>query len=481
MKDILFWTLLLVIFISILFVSQVDGFINVPEAGPPRESITTGDFKAYAPPSFTLLSPPPGGVASVNSLPYIDPSQQKAPYTRIKEVLETANGFLNVEAPKLIDASDPAIQLPLRTLTSDVRRLKNEILVLDRNPGLESTLTQHDVDSIEANLTYLQKKWRTVHEVEVEGFQSGSATQGAYDASGNSYGPTDASDASGNATAGVNERASLLQLKELVTRVAVEITRLSASATTDPVVTQRVATLTAIQKAVQGIIDKVSGGQMAETEIPILESDYLSFLPVLSTQGPLPRLLKNNHLPLTLASLLPSYNVGDISGASMAQYLVQTYGDTFFKGLSWDLELNYTAERNAGTATAAALSSVLASQGIQTNVSQAVDIAKAKAAVPTAAAAPAVDVPYRGEFAAKTSGPAHLDWKQRSTDICNAIQKRGYNPGDFGCLVDISSVSPNFSWRGYAKMVCTRVATIYDTGAPEAVGCPPLTWAGWRA
>jgi hypothetical protein len=45
----------------------------------------------------------------------------------------------------------------------------------------------------------------------------------------------------------------------------------------------------------------------------------------------------------------------------------------------------------------------------------------------------------------------------------------------------VNSVGPNFSWRGYSKMVCSRIATIYDTGAPEACGCPPPTWAGWRS
>ena len=611
MKDILFWTLLLIIFISILLVSQVDGFtdvpsvkpqsvVTVPQVGPPRESITTGDFTGYAPPSFTLLSPPPGGVATVNSLPYSDPSQQKVQYARIKEVLEAANGFLNVEAPNMAEVSDPSVQLPLTTLRTDVHRLNDEVLVLERNPGIESSLTQHDVDAIEANLSYLQKKWRTMEPTEIEGFQAqplqaqpllvplfdsclyklgsmciggvkmvpaparpaprlpiptsfpiistptplakltdnsgnkpltdnsgnkplalalvrptdnsgnkplalalvrptdNSGNKPLTDNSGNKplalalVRPTDNSgnklpapkvthDNSGN-THAVNKRASLLQLKELVTRISVEITRLSASATTDPVVTQRITTLTTIKKAVQGIVDKVISGQMAEKDIPIMESDYLAFLPALSKNGPLPKLLNTNNLPPSLANLLPSYNAGDISGAAMAQYLVKTYGDTFFKGLSWGVNLNYTAERNvSNTPTSSALASLLNANGIHTNSNET------KSGIRCSKGTDhddAVDVPYRGEFATMTASstvPARLDWKQRSTDICNAIQKRGYNPGDFGCLTNSASVSDTFSWRGYARMVCTRVGTVYDTGAPEAVGCPPLTWAGWRA
>ena len=55
------------------------------------------------------------------------------------------------------------------------------------------------------------------------------------------------------------------------------------------------------------------------------------------------------------------------------------------------------------------------------------------------------------------------------------------NPKDFGCLGNNEYVSENFSWRGYAKMVCTRLGTSYDTGLPETCGCPPSTWSGWKS
>jgi hypothetical protein len=53
-------------------------------------------------------------------------------------------------------------------------------------------------------------------------------------------------------------------------------------------------------------------------------------------------------------------------------------------------------------------------------------------------------------------------------------------PADFGC-VEPSSVSDNFSWRGNAKMICNRIATLYDPSIPAACGCPPVSWPGWRA
>ena len=52
---------------------------------------------------------------------------------------------------------------------------------------------------------------------------------------------------------------------------------------------------------------------------------------------------------------------------------------------------------------------------------------------------------------------------------------------DFGCLKDADTMAKeNFSWRGYTRMVCTRLATVYDPSIPELCGCPPPSWIGWR-
>jgi hypothetical protein len=71
-------------------------------------------------------------------------------------------------------------------------------------------------------------------------------------------------------------------------------------------------------------------------------------------------------------------------------------------------------------------------------------------------------------------------WKERASFICDQIQKREMNPNDYGCLQDTTAVSENFSYRGYAKMICSRLATNYDPGIPELCGCPPPEWPGWR-
>jgi hypothetical protein len=483
MKDILFWGLLIVILFSILYVSQfnIEGFepqLKIPATNPPRESLTSGDFSAYTPPSFALLSPPPGGVASVNALPRIDPSMEKSPYARIKELLESANGFIQIEAPKMAEMSDPSVQLPLTTLRSDIRRLEDEDLVLQRNPGIDSTLTQNDVDGMYANLVYLQKKWR-------ETANSTSGIEGF-------------ADASGNADPSQNRMASLSQLKDLVVRITVEMSRLSGSATSNPTTNARLETLKKIKQSIQDIIEKVNAKTLAEKDIRISESSYKSFLPVLGTSGALPDILKEANLPPTLSSLFPAA-LGDISGAEIARYLFDNYSKTLFKGLSWDI--NYTSERSLEIANAKKEFAVAAKSGLVGKKDNAMEYGSA----------PSTD--YRGEFSSKTSPgmgtmngttsmgatgmgatskgmtstgkplagpPATFDWKERSIAICSAVEKRGYNPGDFGCLEDVNRVGQNFSWRGYAKMVCSRIATIYDTGAPEACGCPPPTWAGWR-
>jgi hypothetical protein len=87
-------------------------------------------------------------------------------------------------------------------------------------------------------------------------------------------------------------------------------------------------------------------------------------------------------------------------------------------------------------------------------------------------------VPTRSNVTYKNNA-SPFDWQERASFICDSIKKRGLNPKDFNCLRPDEYVSDDFSWRGYAKMVCMRLGTSMDTGLPETCGCPPLTWSGW--
>jgi hypothetical protein len=76
---------------------------------------------------------------------------------------------------------------------------------------------------------------------------------------------------------------------------------------------------------------------------------------------------------------------------------------------------------------------------------------------------------------------AHFDWKKRATTICEQVKLRGLDPLDFGCIPKDSLMSPAYSWRGHAKMVCGRLGTTMDPDLPVVCGCPPQKWKGWSA
>jgi len=43
-----------------------------------------------------------------------------------------------------------------------------------------------------------------------------------------------------------------------------------------------------------------------------------------------------------------------------------------------------------------------------------------------------------------------------------------------------TKVSNDFSWKGYTRMMCTRLQATMDPSLPETCGCPPMNWPGWR-
>jgi hypothetical protein len=581
MKGLLFLVCLLVIVVGIFYfadeltpiagkeafttaISYPTPEVVIPKTSPPREELTAGDFNGYAPPSFSFLAAPPGKLSSVNSLPYQDPALEKAPFSRINNLLTTAMAFLRNEAPGISQQSDPAYQLPLSTLRGDVQRLQDETACLARNPGIQAQLTQSDVDGIEANLSYLQRLWRnqlnSESGLQVEGFADTTTsarptlaelkslltlvnadivrigamntadqtkevrdfltnlnvikgelagvidkverqdisinnipiTKADYDTIKELLGQTE------NAlpdTILSAEKPTLNDLKDLLIKIQTEITRLGASGTTDSIINNRISKLTILKNEVQAIVDKVEKKTMSIDQIPITKADYDKFLPLISNpNSTLPDTLQSAGLPVSLSSLFPAYLSGDISGAQLTQYVVGNYLDTFFKGLSWDLRMNYTAERLKEIADAKLRTAETSLSALDTlkQTQQLENEARQQAT--------AAETSYRGDFASRTSpdvagqvlgdgqlglpksgtNAGTLDWKERSQQICAAIAKRGYTPGDFGCFPEGTPTQPNFSYRGYARMICSRLGTIYDTSAPEACGCPPPTWAGWR-
>jgi hypothetical protein len=518
MKSILFFVVIIGIAITLYVVTlqPVEGFqgqeLAVPLAGPPVAQITSGDPKAFAPPSATLLAPPPGQTASVNSQPYEDPAMQKASADSLNNAYVSVKGFLTNEAPNMQAMSDPSIQLPLSTARSDANRLQDELAVLKRNPGLESSLTVEDLNGIEANLGYLQRKWRLSANspTSLEGFECGCKAGSMFGWGGSVQegfegGDVDtAANPSSNIAATIANAAatvvassnpstdpvSLNDLKDLSDRIGVEVVRLSASGTTDPLVQARVNTLNNVQNSVNDIISEVETGNRSISDVPLTKEYIATFLPIMSNlNNPIPQIAAEKAGNPALQNLAQSYMGGDKEAAKAAQELFDKYAAKILKNLSWKFDITYTGEAEQEMSKA----EVQAIQGLLSAV-----------AGPGPGAAP-VGSSYPGFFnvvtqklgngpmakpagaagsggAASPSGPvSNFDWKTRATQICQQVAARGMKPSDFGCVADPKSVGDNFSWRGHAKMVCNRIATLFDPSIPEACGCPPASWDGWKS
>jgi hypothetical protein len=499
MKGLLFFLVVFGIAL-VLWTKSTEGFqeaepqLNIPLISPRYQTLTSGEVQAFAPPSTALLAPPPGQSASVNTQPASDPAMEKAKAGRIQSVYESLTGFFKTDANGLQKLGDPSIQLPLSTARSDVTRLKDEMAVLSRNPGLESNLTGEDLDGIEANLGYLQKKWRmsvnanSGSPMPSEGFQGRMNPEGFQSGSGTGSG-------SGSGSGKVSD-VKVADLTSLSTKINVEIIRLSASGTTDLNTQSRINVLRTVKKSIDDLISEVTNGIRLEKNIPFMMADINGFLPAMSNfNTAIPDLIKDSGLSKFLNSLFPMFGVGDISGAAIAKQMFEAYGKDFLNNLSWDVALSYKGQAEQNIANNYA-------KGSLRNISSKDDEEEANAAPndvyggllhSVVSSATGMDPTHvsagMGKTSASGSGktagaanePQTLDWKQRSAQICAQISARGMDPNDFGCLVNPDAMKQeSFSWRGYTRMICGRLNTVYDTSVPFLCGCPPQTWPGWK-
>jgi hypothetical protein len=504
MKGLLFFGLLLIVLLVASFAlakettKPNEGFVNpgsnasllapaivVPQVNP-KPTVLEGTTPApYLPPAEISYGPALGEIARVNTLPYNDPALEAAPYKRLAELKESLQAFFTFEAKGLEKMSDPEVQLPLTTARGDLSRLTDEISVLKRNPGIGSSLTQGQADDIRANLIYLQRKYRL--SVNSASGTSSQILEGFADA-----------------LLGEGDRLTLKDLKDLRVSVLAEITRLSASGTTDPVINARIDSLNTIKNNIDTIVTEVENGTRLESQIPIMKMDVKKFLPLMSDPSePLPQLLNENNLPASAANVFPAYESGDKSGAKMAQNLYERYGDAVFNGLSWDLGLKYTAPHEVALEAAKAVQALPALTPSQQGFKMTGGLHEPKtentfmnATGPEDPRYPSSNT-FRGEMEAVTAtaesqrldgktpkvmgAAAKFDWREKASNICESIRKRGLNPEDFGCSSSSRRVSPDYSWRGEARMVCTRLLTTPDPGLPETCGCPPTNWPGWRS
>lgn len=559
MKRELFFLLLVIILVILWYQSKaVEAFqsnanpsVNVPKTDPVAAPIGEGDPKPFAPPSNALLAPPPGQMASVNSYPYDDPANKKAPLKQLKNTMETLTGFLTNEAAGLKTSADPAISLPLGTAESDLRRLQDEIAVMGRNPGIEGSLTIGDLNGINANLAFLQKKWR-ISANSVEGFQgnlnplldpggppppsgldsltsnpceSGQVVSQTSTNGGNAQcvtiGSTCGNGGTYNSlgvcvggTRGSGSGGSYItaaQLKTLQLNISAFITQLQNSGTVNAVITQRINTLTFLLGQVNDMLTKIEDGKMKESDIKIKLSDFKAFLPFVdindpttNMDNPLPHLLDATGASSALSNLFPYYFGGDISGAQLAQELFKKYASNLFTDVGYSINVNFNKKSDSERKVAEELANALANGTLGTNRNMLFsdtdnDGSSYGQAPPTsvtgmfnsiiqsltgnAATDANTNTPTNTPTNTDTNTPtvaSHFNWQDRSKEICDQITKRGLNAYDYGCLNNPDDVGDNFSYRGYAKMVCARLETNYDPSIPGLCGCPPPTWAGWR-
>ena len=306
-------------------------------------------------------------------------------------------------------------------------------------------------------------------------------------------------------TAGSSCIATIADLQNLSTNIVAETVRLQASGAQDSTTQNRIKLLTSILQSVNDMVTGLQNGTIKSTDIKLTQGQINTFLKnIKNPNSPLTTLLSDWGLPSGLANLFPTYAAGDVSGADLAKDLFGKYIKDI-QNLSWDISLNYkgkaeqdiaynyasamkdaryfidntgapvASNSDAGGSTSASAS---AYRGLFDSV-----ITGVTGQSPTVNAAVGPTTPSGGSSASPYSPSIAqpFDWKSRSSQICSQIKLRGMEPYNFGCLPNPDSVrQENFSWRGYTKMICTRLSTMYDPSIPELCGCPPPAWNGWR-
>jgi len=485
-----FFSLLFVLIVIYLFTSSNkfnEGFdpvntspshkVNIPVnvippaiPAPPARSLYDNDVKPSEIPGSIPIAPYEQ-IASMSPLPYQDTTLIKANRQQLISMLELLKGFLAFEAQEISERSDPTIQLPLNTARSDFHTLQAEVEVLNRNPGLQPTITLSHLNEIASNLAYLQREVRLIG---AAGPIQGPIYEFTRDIDVKSGALEGFEDMTGQVSKG--QVATPKDLEDFVARLSAEILRLAASGTTDPVIQARITALTDMKSNVQTIIDQVNTGALMAVEIPIMKKDIESSLPILGKPDqPLPQIVKSLGLPPALGSLLPPNIQKDPNTVRTINKLVDKYADTIVNGVSASFEVKYTSPREAEKARAS--QSTLCQTGFP-SLADLDNVSNAKF-VPKGGEQPVTD-----RLAQKPMdegrGPAPFDWKQRAKEIEGQVKARGLNPNDFGIMSGNNKVSNDFSWKGYSRMICTRLQATMDPSLPETCGCPPMDWKGWH-
>ena len=466
-------------------IDLIDGFQNLQKSEPVIANgliETKLNTKPQPNPSVpgTLPFAPYSQTAAVGSYQYQDPSQLPAELNQMKHLHEDIRSFLVFEGASVSNSSDPTVSLPLTQLRADSRRLQQEIAVLNGNPGIQASLTQQQLADIQEALSFLQRKVRLfqtsgVVSDHVEGFMN--VPSGA---------PPSGAPPSGAKPSAPKTRASKTELQLLQNKTYAAILALSASGTTDPIVQARIKNLQGMYSKTTDIISKLEKGAMKPDEVPYYSQDIKVIIPKLGDP-------KSTLMDLSAQG---SGEKLDMVEQQLAKYVGNENAKSVFKDIrkngifrvnvGLDLGYNTNLPNDMGTKP------LVLNRDFQIDGTGAFDpnLSNNNPAMSNIKPSESVtmDGPYdntmsgmddRAEAISNRKSPSRLDWKKRVTDICAQVKLRGLDPLDFGCIPDGTKVSPAYSWRGHAKMVCGRLASTVDPGLPATCGCPPVNWKGW--
>jgi hypothetical protein len=541
--------------ISILVILAIYIYINsrCEKCGFENPPIAKANAKAA---QYTGVSDlpeaPQNNLADVNSLPYQDPAMVKGSTEMLRQLKQDMDGFSTFELEKMPDVSDPAVKLPITQFKGDYQRVKDELMVVNRTPGVQPSLTVEKINEMAANLRFLQRTYRTYANNElvpqpqtpmtqvgasqtVEGFFTDPVTtpppidpSSLYNSylswmNSSSYGTTSTvdtvsppttttgSNVASNVTPVMTDtpthtgdpnyaRITRTQLDLLVEKIAVEITRLQASGTTDPIVRARVNIFLRIKQSLTDIQAALDAGTMKPQDIPILVKDYNNFLPAIgSTSTGIAGLLSESGYP-TLASLFNGFTQGDITNSEINNHLLHSYARALINGLSYKFDISYTSANEVEARKAEAIKAAYDSGDTAADIGMQMKMHTGH---------PRTMHGSRGAFdshvrqmdlngfemdsqgysrpsaapSGGSEGSGGFDWKGRAEKIFDNVKRAGMNPYDYGMDENVyaNAINTDFSWRGYTKMVCSRLGTNAEQGMAEKMGCPPASWIGWRS
>ena len=446
-----------------------EGYQNVPSEPVIAKGIEPAPLPIQAMPNESQVTQLPYGpyaqTASVGSYPYQDPALQPANLEQMKRLFEDVKSFLIFEGVSIADNSDPTVQLPLTQLRADSRKLEQEISVLNKNPGIQASLTQQDLADIEGSLSFLQRKVRL--------FQSSGLISDGVEGFANARSNTKPN-IKPNKNPNTKTRATKADLIDIQGKIYSAILLLSSSGTTDPIVQARLKRLQNMYTAITDMITKVNKGIISESNISLYKEDITKILPDL---GKPQKDMKDIFSKKGHSSLNPMENV-------LASMVGEENAPTVFKNLkengsfriSVDLGYNGGGKESKHSKNSSKNMNIVDINNYNNNKDSTMKMN-------TAFDSSTLGMDDRAEAKGNKDSnvPGSLDWKKRTTSICEQVRLRGLDPLDFGCIDNGSLMSPAYSWRGHAKMVCGRLGSTLDPNLPIACGCPPQNWKGWGA